>query len=377
MTKLLSQLSDWLQRNPWSLYLVMMVIWGGTLASKYFFNGLLFGFDFGLYHPDGALYSFRTLLMSGTDKIEAGRIVAEWYQENSFKSKPSGPDLYFENSEFRWYTYKPRILYPLLSVPFVKLLGMPGMLVVPALSYLAVFILAAYIAHKLEIPLMGIIVGLWMSCSITISRWMFSNTTDGLLLLFTSVLVILLFKSQTLNFNFNLTIFILLISLLSALTRFSALFWLGIALVFFIHRRIRMASLLASVTLISHVPIFLQPISGHVLKGSINQSIFGKLVDYPKLLARYTAVEVGQLLVLDRLLLIGLIFALLWSILHLTSISSQVFLVSLITLWLTGSIDGTPGVNFRYQVPIIPLCCWVLLDSSVKLKTLWSPAKPK
>jgi len=353
----------------------MIVIWGGTLASKLFFNGLMFGFDYGLYHPDGALYSFRTLLMSGVDKVEAGRIVAEWYQENSFKSKPSGPDLYFENSQFRWYTYKPRILFPLLSIPFVKLLGVPGMLAVPALSYLVVFLVTAYVAQNLKLPLMGILIGFWMSCSITISRWVFSNTTDGLLLLFTSVLVVLLFKNQALKFNFHFSLLLVFITSLSALTRFSALFWFGVALIFLIHRRIGTALLLASVTVISHIPIFLQPISGHVLKGSSDQSILGKLVDYPKLLARYTVVEVGQLLVLDRLLLAGLLFAFLCSILNLKSLSSQVFIISIITLWLTGSIDGTPGVNFRYQLPIIPLCCWVLLDSYHKRKTLSSPTK--
>jgi hypothetical protein len=346
----------------------MIVIWGITLLTKLFYNGLVFGFDYGLYHPDGALYSFRALLMSGVDKVEAGRIVAEWYQENSFKSKPSGPDLYYENSEFRWYTYKPRVLYPLLSVPFVKLFGMPGMLAIPALSYLSVFLATAYIAQKLRIPFIGVLIGIGMSCSVTISRWMFSNTTDSLLLLFTSVLVVLLFRNQTLRLNTYHSMVLLVISILSAMTRFSAIFWLGVVLLLLIHRKFRIAILLASVTVISHIPVFLQPVSGHILKGSSDDSLLGKLVDYPRLLARYTVVELGQLLVLDRVLLAGLVLVLIWSVRNLRLISSQILLISIATLWLTGSIDGTPGVNFRYQIPIIPLCCWVLLDYFSRLK---------
>lgn len=368
MTKVFTQVSDRLQRNSWALYLVMIVIWGITLLTKLFYNGLVFGFDYGLYHPDGALYSFRALLMSGVDKVEAGRIVAEWYQENSFKSKPSGPDLYYENSEFRWYTYKPRVLYPLLSVPFVKLFGMPGMLAIPALSYLSVFLATAYIAQKLRIPFIGVLIGIGMSCSVTISRWMFSNTTDGLLLLFTSVLVVLLFRNQTLRLNTYHSMVLLVISILSAMTRFSAIFWLGVVLLLLIHRKFRIAILLASVTVISHIPVFLQPISGHILKGSSDDSLLGKLVDYPRLLARYTVVELGQLLVLDRVLLAGLVLVLIWSVRNLRLISSQILLISIATLWLTGSIDGTPGVNFRYQIPLIPLCCWVLLDYFSRLK---------
>lgn len=368
MTKVFTQVSDRLQRNSWALYLVMIVIWGITLLTKLFYNGLVFGFDYGLYHPDGALYSFRALLMSGVDKVEAGRIVAEWYQENSFKSKPSGPDLYYENSEFRWYTYKPRVLYPLLSAPFVKLFGMPGMLAIPALSYLSVFLATAYIAQKLRIPFIGVLIGIGMSCSVTISRWMFSNTTDSLLLLFTSVLVVLLFRNQTLRLNTYHSMVLLVISILSAMTRFSAIFWLGVVLLLLIHRKFRIAILLASVTVISHIPVFLQPVSGHILKGSSDDSLLGKLVDYPRLLARYTVVELGQLLVLDRVLLAGLVLVLIWSVRNPRLISSQILLISIATLWLTGSIDGTPGVNFRYQIPIIPLCCWVLLDYFSRLK---------
>jgi uncharacterized membrane protein len=54
MTKVFTQVSDRLQRNSWALYLVMIVIWGITLLTKLFYNGLVFGFDYGLYHPDGA-----------------------------------------------------------------------------------------------------------------------------------------------------------------------------------------------------------------------------------------------------------------------------------------------------------------------------------
>jgi len=43
-------------------------------------------------------------------------------------------------------------------------------------------------------------------------------------------------------------------------------------------------------------------------------------------------------------------------------ISSQMFLAALIAVWLTGAINGVLGVNFRYQLPVIPIMLWALVD---------------
>jgi hypothetical protein len=35
----------------------------------------------------------------------------------------------------------------------------------------------------------------------------------------------------------------------------------------------------------------------------------------------------------------------------------------LISLWFTGAINGVIGVNFRYQLPIIPFAIWVVAEN--------------
>jgi hypothetical protein len=142
-------------RNPGIIYLFALVVWALTLAAKLLYNGLIFGFDYGLFHPDGALYSFRALLWSGHSENEAGRLVGEWYRSNSFNAQYQGPELYYKNNAFLWDQYSGRILYPLLSVPFVKLFGVGGMLVVPAATMLFVLLVTSRIALNLKVPAIG------------------------------------------------------------------------------------------------------------------------------------------------------------------------------------------------------------------------------
>ena len=67
------------------LHLSVLGIWLVTLLIKLKYNGLVFGFDYGLYHPDGALYTTRALDWSGYTETEAAKIVSNWYNIHAFK----------------------------------------------------------------------------------------------------------------------------------------------------------------------------------------------------------------------------------------------------------------------------------------------------
>jgi hypothetical protein len=67
------------------LYVSVLGIWLVTLLIKLKYNGLVFGFDYGLYHPDGALYTTRALDWSGYTETEAAKIVSNWYNIHAFK----------------------------------------------------------------------------------------------------------------------------------------------------------------------------------------------------------------------------------------------------------------------------------------------------
>ena len=73
-----------------------------------------------------------------------------------------------------------------------------------------------------------------------------------------------------------------------------------------------------------------------------------------------------QLLILDKVLLSLVLISIYIAIKNIKSISSQYFLVTLFSLWVTGAINGTIGVNFRYQLPLLPFIAWVILENSKK-----------
>jgi len=357
--------------SPFLLYSFVIAIWALTFLSKILYNGLILGFDYGLYHPDGAFYTFRALLFAGYDKFEAGSLVSAWYAENSYKlNNFDGSTLYYENNPSTWSQYYPRVLYPFLSAIFVKFLGIPGMLVIPSVTYLIVLVVIAKIGIYNQKIIPALIAVIWITTSSTLSRWMFANITDGLLMLFSSLLTLILFKKKKLYVsNFQLLLIIILIFLSSA-TRFSAFFWIGVALLFLFQKEIKSAVVIAVAAVIGSIPIFLRPFAHHVLPDYNDQSFFEKIITYPLAAIRVGFYELAQLFILDRAFFVLLLISLIWATFNWRTIPSQLLLISFITLWLTGSINGVLGVNFRYQLALVPLILWVLVEFLSQFKLI-------
>ena len=75
------------------------------------------------------------------------------------------------------------------------------------------------------------------------------------------------------------------------------------------------------------------------------------------------SIDIAQLAVLDRLFLIYLVVGLFISILYFNNVASQYYIAILLAGYLLGAVNGTLGVNFRYQLPAIPFCAWSILAS--------------
>ena len=163
------------------VYWITFGIWAITVLIKLKYNGLVFGFDYGLFHPDGTLYSTRALDWAGYSEVESAKMVSDWYNSYSYKFNQTKPaDFYYSNTAF-YSEYSTRVLYPLLSVLWIKLLGIPGLLVVPALSLLTLMLVFAKIGLDLGKSSSALLVIILISSSPTASRWMLVNTTDSLL----------------------------------------------------------------------------------------------------------------------------------------------------------------------------------------------------
>jgi hypothetical protein len=105
-----------------------------------------------------------------------------------------------------------------------------------------------------------------------------------------------------------------------------------------------------------------------VLPGTEPAGLASKILGIFSSLFKITFWEVAQLTILDRVLLAMLMLALAISVLTWREINSQYYLAVLLSVLFIGAVNGTVGVNFRYQLPILGFMAWVLISNSVKAR---------
>ena len=151
--------------------------------------------------------------------------------------------------------------------------------------------------------------------------------------------------------------------LLSGLTRMSFLFWIGVAIILFLNRSIFKSIYIALFGFIVFVPTLLSNANNSFLPVEGDRSEIERLFLLPKYFLKVTFFEFAQLFVLDRVLFLVIVIAFLLACFELKRFSNQYYLVLLIMSLITGALNGTIGVNFRYQLPVIVFACWSLIDN--------------
>jgi hypothetical protein len=256
-----------------------------------------------------------------------------------------------------WPVIAPRVLYPILSAPFVYFFGMPGMLAVPSLSLLVTMFAIYYYAKKMKTPWIGLSIALFVSFSPTILRWVVSNCTDGLLMGIFAIAMVLLSHVQ------NSKVYFILLSLTvasSCLTRFCLPIWLIIAVLFFKSNR-RISIAIAATSVLFTAPTFAYKSESGKIPASDNFSSLKEIAMFPITFLKISFIELAQLAALDRLLLSVIVCAFLISVVNYRAISSQLFAGVFLGVFTLGAINGVLGVNFRYQLPLIPFAAATLI----------------
>jgi hypothetical protein len=344
-----------------------------AIAAKYKYNGLVFGFDYGIYQPDGKLYTYMTLDFINNNPKQSAQSVVNWYATHAYKGNIFQiSDIMPETSQVI-NLVSHRVLYSLLSIPFVYVLGIPGMIVIPAISFLCLLLLIQKISNNYNLIYIGVCICIILSTSPTVIRWMIWNGTDTLLAGLFSYVALLLYNLQTRPDQKYFQLFILVF--LTAATRFSLVFWVAIAIVIYFRRKKFLALMLVLISSICSLPALFSTL-GISIDAAKGQTTLEKISNIPLTFLRVVSIDIAQLAVLDRLFLIYLIAGLLISILHFKDVASQYFIAVLLAGYLLGAINGTLGVNFRYQLPAIPFCAWSIIASwpliQNKLKTYFS-----
>ena len=123
---------------------------------------------------------------------------------------------------------------------------------------------------------------------------------------------------------------------------------------------------------VSFLPTFLyMPISA-VLPENSEVDGFSKLFLLMKSFFEVGFFEIAQLGALDRALLLTIIVAVVTSFKNPAEIASKYYLAVLIAVWSIGAINGTVGVNFRYQLPVLAFACWTILSNSTNFTDRFS-----
>ena len=347
-------------KNNHLLYFATLSVWIITVLIKLKYNGLIFGFDYGLYHPDGTLYSTRTLDWAGYTEAEAAKIVSNWYNIHAFKFNNTNPADFYYSINHLYADYAPRVLYPLLSIPFVKIFGVVGMLVIPALSLLTVMLMITKIGIELNKTFASLLTLIMISSSTTVLRWMMINTTDALLVGIFSVVAFNLSKKIS-NLNWFSMFGTLIV--LTSLTRLSILFWFAIAFVLLMQGRVQKTAFILVFSVITVIPTLFNDSSSSFLTVESQRGILQRILLYPFYVLKITFFEFTQLFVLDRVLFFMCVLSLFYSVKHFYKDSSKYLIFIFVAGILTGALNGTVGVNFRYQLPVITFICWSLIDN--------------
>lgn len=350
----------------WGLVLILTLI---AVISRLKFNGLILDFDYGIYQPDGSHYAYRTLTFLGVDSSAAAERVVSWYQVHGIKNNIFPPSFLTPENVETWGLAAPRVLYSLLSVPFVYLIGMPGMLVIPIVSF-ALMILCVYrMSEIFGKQAIGFLLVLVLTTSPTVSRWMVANITDSLLAaLFTLGALLLLSKVSGSFWYTSVSALVICTSI----TRFSLPIWFSIAFVLWVNKSRTQSIWVLMLSILSFLPTLLYMPSNAVLPANAEADSLSKLFLLVKSFFSVGFVEVAQLGAIDRILLVMLAVALLIALRNLSTISSQYFLAVLMAVWVIGAINGTLGVNFRYQLPVLGFASWVILSNSTHFSDWFS-----
>lgn len=328
--------------------------------SRLFFQGEILTFDYGIFQPDGSNYTFRTLVFMGVEQNSAAKQVSDWYLTHGINHNVIDfRSLLPENSPV-WHLSAPRVLYPLLSVPFVYAFGIPGMLCVPILSLVIMVLILLNIGISVNKKFQSILFIVVILCSTTFSRWMIANLTDSLLVVIATLFLLLIFKGKNFSpwvWNTSATFLVFC----GSLTRFSFPLWFSLAcFVFFFVSKSKSISVLVS-SVLGALPLFLfSPASG--ITNSASESSFATRV-FMFFVQTFKVIffEMAQLFVLDRILLVILVLGFFAAFFSWRSAPSMLFFTVFLSSFVTGSLNGVIGVNFRYYLPLIPFMIYLLV----------------
>lgn len=322
-----------------SSLMITVLLWALSVSGRLIKSGFVYGLNFELFQPDGGNYLKLTQDLSNFS---------------------------IQNSTVYSWT---RPLYPILSIPFYKFLGVNGMLVIPALSLLAVGVIFHYLgASKLDKTIL-LLCFFILTSSTTVLRWVIADLTDGLHLALFSFCCLGLFR----KWDFKIMLFIIIVG---ALARPMGPIWTALFIPFvFVEtgkKKFQLFVLAVTPSLLFVFNTIIMAIYGGFAPSS--KSLTQQVMDFPTNFIKLIFVEFGQIAVMDRVLFYFTILTFILAILISQNNWARAHMCVTIASFFVSAWIGVFGVNFRYQLPILvsgSLVClaYARINLFPKLKT--------
>jgi hypothetical protein len=236
--------------------------------------------------------------------------------------------------------------------------GIPGMLIIPALALLGILISIHLIGESVDRPELALLFNIIIVSSSTVSRWFVANLTDSLLAFLIGLIVIVEIKAKKLKTWIPLMV---LIILSASATRFSVPVFLALSFSYLLLREIPKALTFFGTGICGALPLLFFDSTSAVLPGSNGESLLSKLFNLPLQSLKVLVVEIGQLVVLDRIFFILVVLSLFFAFQLRGRVAFLTFGV-FVGVLAVSFINGTLGVNFRYQLPLITFMGWGFIN---------------
>jgi hypothetical protein len=335
---------------------LIFAAWLAAIVSRFIKNGDVYGLNYNLFQPDGALYHAYTLHLQGNSWPESARLVNQFFVDQigaSYLGETIAPAVQM--------VIVTRPLFSILSLPFVFLFGQFGMLVVPSLSYLAIGGVLYLVGKKVKRPYLAVFLFFTLTLSTSVNRWMVSDLTDGPLVAIISLIYLSLIYSRS-------RILLPALVILALLARPSGPLLVALLLPFaFAQRKATLyigilLSVLGTFTL-----TFVSPeAAGAQTTGAY--TVYQRIQDFALHGIKVLVVEFGQLFVMDRILFVFIILSIAVALLTRENVYSQSYLALLVASFAMGAWNGALGVNFRYQLSTIIAGALVILINFAEIE---------
>ena len=324
--------------------------------------------------PDGIHYELRALRFIGINDYEALSSIRAQYEPTGF----SVTEYFLNPDSWEAALVDPRLLFPLLSVIFVKFLGLAGFFIIPMACFALLVLSPLYFNYKFldngQKQFSFVLVILVMT-SFYNKFNILANTTDGLSAFLIVILSLLLMKNyykRESRWDYFLIPFF---CLLACMTRQNEIYVSGLVIIFFLNKFSKDRKVATFITLNSFIFVsswlifsfaryknyaIITNSSGQELGGtSLIKDIIGLILRFPQTLF----IEFFQLFVRDIGVFMLLIIAILVSFsLKKITLVQQFFTWILFSGIILTSLNGSFGSGFRYAIPSIFIATFVILE---------------